>query len=620
MPHQRLRPSFSFDEERIKQLKQIAPEAFADGKINWKVLQEALGENLEEEGQDIEHFGLFWPGKREARRLAAIPSQGTLVPCPGEGVDEENTRNIFIEGENLEVLKLLQKSYAGRIKMIYIDPPYNTGNDFVYEDDFKEPVEEYYRRTGQVDEEGKPLTTNKKADGRFHSKWLSMMYPRLRLASNLLSSDGFIFVSIDDNEFHNIKHIMDEVFGEENFRNIFLVRRYDKNINRQFMEEGLSTFNTGCEYIVAYSNDTEAKFNPIFRESSEERKNFGYWKGFWNDANRPTMRYNLLGVKPESGQWKWKKDTAAEAVANYIEYKNKHSKEMSIEEYWDKTGKSKKFIRRTENGKGVNKGVEHWIAPTSGILRNTLWSDVFASKIVDNIDLPFNNPKNPEMIMNLLSLVMEKEMEGQIVLDYFAGSGSTAQAVIKINKENDFNISFICVQLQEVIDKEEEAYKAGHKKISDITKAKIFASLKKYKEAKGDFGIKVYELAKSNYKMWENYVGTDSSQLEAQFEAFETPLKPGWKKRDLLVEIMLLEGFPLVSKAVKMKGLDKNKVEIVNSDFCEHRLLVCLDEKIYTDTAKDLQYQENDIFICLDSALTDQLKLTLADKLLLKTI
>jgi len=222
MPIEKLRPSFSFDEEKIKQLKEIAPEAFADNQVNWEVLKEALGEYLEEDEQDIEHFGLFWPGKREARRMASIPSKGTLVPCPGEGIDEENTRNIFIEGENLEVLKILQKSYADRIKMIYIDPPYNTGNDFVYDDDFTEPIEEYRRRTGQIDEEGKPLTTNKKADGRFHSKWLSMMYPRLRLAKNLLSDDGVIFVSIDDNEVHNLRMIMNEVFGEKILKVIFI--------------------------------------------------------------------------------------------------------------------------------------------------------------------------------------------------------------------------------------------------------------------------------------------------------------------------------------------------------------------------------------------------------------
>ncbi|MGD2158346.1 MAG: site-specific DNA-methyltransferase [Anaerolineales bacterium] len=222
MPIEKLRPSFTFTEDRLKELKTVVPEAFADGKINWDVLREALGEYLEEEDQ--EHFGLTWPGKRDSRRLAAMPSKGTLVPQPGEGINEGSTHNIFIEGENLEVLKLLQKSYAGRVKMIYIDPPYNTGNDFIYRDDYSEPLYTYLKRTGQVDETGHELTTNTRASGRFHSNWLNMMYPRLLLARQLLQEDGAIFISIDDNEISNLKAVMDEIFGEENFINIVSVK------------------------------------------------------------------------------------------------------------------------------------------------------------------------------------------------------------------------------------------------------------------------------------------------------------------------------------------------------------------------------------------------------------
>jgi len=215
MPIEKLRPLFTFTEDRLKELQAVVPEAFADGRINWDTLREALGETLEDETQ--EHFGLFWPGKRDARRLAAMPSKGTLVPQPGQGMDEDTTHNIFIEGDNLEVLKLLQKSYAGRIKMIYIDPPYNTGNDYVYPDDYSEPLEAYLKRTGQVDEAGQLLTTNSRASGRFHSNWLNMMFPRLLISRGLLSNNGVIFVSIDDNEVQHLRVLMGEVFGEENF-------------------------------------------------------------------------------------------------------------------------------------------------------------------------------------------------------------------------------------------------------------------------------------------------------------------------------------------------------------------------------------------------------------------
>jgi len=218
MPIERIKPDAFPAADRIEALKELFPEAFADGAIDWATLRDLTAAlPAEDEDENSEHFGLFWPGKREARRLAGKAAEGTLIPCPGEGVDEDKTSNIFIEGENLEVLKLLRKSYKGMVKMIYIDPPYNTGNDFVYDDNFIEPLEDYLRRTGQIDGEGRPLTTNKKSDGRFHSKWLSMMYPRLRLARDLLCDDGVIFVSIDDNEVQHLRMLMNEVFGEENF-------------------------------------------------------------------------------------------------------------------------------------------------------------------------------------------------------------------------------------------------------------------------------------------------------------------------------------------------------------------------------------------------------------------
>ena len=215
MSIEKLRPSFTLTEDRLRELAAVVPEAFADGRINWDTLREALGEQLEDETQ--EHFGLFWPGKREARRLAAMPSKGTLVPQPGQGVDEDSTHNIFIEGDNLEVLKLLKKSYVGRVKMIYIDPPYNTGGDLLYLDDFSIPTEQYLQQLNLVDEKGIKLTSNSKADGRFHSSWLTMMYPRILLARELLTEDGVIFVSIDDNECHNLRQLLNELFGEENF-------------------------------------------------------------------------------------------------------------------------------------------------------------------------------------------------------------------------------------------------------------------------------------------------------------------------------------------------------------------------------------------------------------------
>ena len=270
MAHERIRPEFSFDEEKIEQLKKIAPECFEDGKINFETLRENLGDwAQDEEDGELEHFGLFWPGKKDARRLATIPPEGTLEPVYGEGLKVDGTpdddgvndsKNIFIEGENLEVLKILQKSYSNKIKMIYIDPPYNTGEDFIYDDDFTETVSEYLKRTGQVDEEGKSLSTNKKSDGRFHSKWLSMMYPRLKLARNLLKDDGLIFISIDDNEVSNLVSLMNEIFGEENKEGLISWRRRHNQPN-----DKTKVIGKVAEYILVYSkNNDELKTKGTF--------------------------------------------------------------------------------------------------------------------------------------------------------------------------------------------------------------------------------------------------------------------------------------------------------------------------------------------------------------------
>lgn len=250
----KLRPTFTFDQERLDALAAIAPEAFADGKVNWEALREALGDRVEDEGRDTEHFGLFWPGKRNARRLASTPSAGTLRPAPGEGVNEATTRHLFIEGDNLEVLKLLQKSYAGRVKMIYIDPPYNTGNDFIYSDNFTQPLDEYLRASGQADEIGRMLVTNTQAGGRYHSNWLNMMYPRLRLARNLLRDDGVIFVSIDDNEVQSLRVLLSEVFGEENFVASLIWQKMDSP-SRNDANRAVSAYH---DYILVYAKDRDS--------------------------------------------------------------------------------------------------------------------------------------------------------------------------------------------------------------------------------------------------------------------------------------------------------------------------------------------------------------------------
>ncbi|MFH0991450.1 MAG: site-specific DNA-methyltransferase [bacterium] len=637
MPHERLKPTLTLDLERIEELKRILPEGFADGKINWETMKQALGEHLEDEGADAEHFGLFWPGKREARRMAAIPSKGTLAPVPGEGIDEETTRNIFIEGENLEVLKLLQKSYAGKIKMIYIDPPYNTGNDFVYEDDFREPLEEYLRRTDQVDEEGKPWTTNTRAEGRYHSKWLSMMFTRLKLARNLLKGDGVIVVSIDNNELHNLREMMNEVFGEENFVGLIVVQ---SNPRGRQSERFLATVH---EYLILYAKDIDwckiagaalsEKQLSDFKYDDGDRKKYRLLglrqRGSASRRqDRPKMYYPIyvdpktatvslektsnhkIEVLPkkssgEEGRWMWSKEKVQKNLSIVV------SRLISGRDEWDIFIKD--FLHTEEGEQRTRKFKTIWDEKELNYQNGTQEvKELLGPNVMEF-------PKPTSLLRKIISLA---DAPDEIYLDFFAGSGTTGHALFQTNLADEGNRKFILIQLDEPCKQDSAAYKAGYKTIADICKQRIKKAAKELKKnnTNSDLGIKVFKLAKSNYKIWQDYDGANLPELESKLDLFETPLAEDWKPENLLTEILLLEGFPLDSKIEKLNDHKKNAVNHVSSDFCEHKLLVCLDAKIGQETINALKFEEDDIFVCLDSALTDQDKMRLADVCKLKTI
>ncbi|MCF6221734.1 MAG: site-specific DNA-methyltransferase [Robiginitomaculum sp.] len=385
--------------------------------------------------------------------------------------------------------------------MIYIDPPYNTGKDFIYKDNFTADKTEYMEDSGQIDADGGKLVANPDSNGRYHSDWLSMMYPRLKLARNLLRDDGVIFISIGEEEIENLKTLCDTIFGEQNFRNSFILRRYDKNINRQFMDEGLKSFNTGFEYILCYARSSGFSFSPIYKEASDKRKTSGYWKGFWNDADRPTMRYDVLGFEPTTGQWKWSKAKALEGVENYKTYIEEFSDTISIEKYWKQNGEKLKFIRRNLNGKGKNLGVEHWIPPSQGILRNTNWLDILASKSTDAVKGLFDFPKNPEAIQVMLQSQFGKDT---VVLDFFAGSGTTAEAILQLNAQDGGSRKCISVQLPEAVDEKSEVFNAGYSTIAEISKERIRRAGAKILEdnpdqvGKLDIGFRVLKIDSSN--------------------------------------------------------------------------------------------------------------------------
>lgn len=328
---------------------------------------------------------------------------------------EHYPNHVLIEGENLQALIALTYTHVGMVDVIYIDPPYNTGNkDFVYNDSFIGEDDEYR-----------------------HSKWLSFMERRLKIAKTLLSDKGVIFISIDDNEQANLKLLCDEVFGEHNCRNIINTRRLDKNLSQQFISKGIQSLAVGCEYVLVYSKTAEVDFFPIMREASDKRKEKGYWKGFWNAADRPTMRYEILGVTPETGQWKWESGKANAAVENYKRFQDAliNNPFLTLEEYWKANGKNQKYIRRRkENTKGKNFGVEHWVEPSEGILRTSNWSDIITTETHLNMDINFSSPKSLGLIKELLRF--GKNSSDFIILDFFAGSGTTLHATMQLNAED----------------------------------------------------------------------------------------------------------------------------------------------------------------------------------------
>ena len=565
--------------------------------INFEMLRQMLSGDVIE---GDEAYDFTWVGKKAAIVEANTPTRQTLRPCPEESVDWDNTENLYIEGDNLAVLKLLQQSYLGKVKMIYIDPPYNTGNDFIYRDDFAQSADEYAEESGQHDEEGNRLFRNTDSNGRFHSDWCSMIYSRLLLARNLLTDDGFIAISIGEEETHNLRKICDEIFGASNFRNIISVRRYDKNLNLQFVDNGLPTMNVGLEYILVYSRNPLSKMNAVYRKSTDERSQQGYWKGFWNNADRPTMRYDVLGVIPEEGQWKWKKEIADEAVKNYQEYEQNYSDKMTLEDYWLSTGKKKRFIRRNYSGTGKNQGVEHWVAPSEGILRNSNWSDYLISKPI-GMDLKFDSPKNPDVIEELIKLFGVEAQD--IILDFFSGSATTAHAVMQLNAEDGGHRKFIMVQLPEPCDEKSEAYKAGYSTICEIGKERIRRAGQKIKDESPlttqdlDTGFRVLKLADSNmndvYFSAGEYTQDMLTMMESNIKSDRTDL-------DLLFGCLIEWGLPL-SMPYTSENIDGCTVHTYN----DGDLIACFDENVPESVIKSIAKRKPLRAVFRDSSFID---------------
>ena len=620
-------------DERLEALKQLYPEIFSDGKINLDAFKDVTGTSDLPEGQDRTpgYYGLYWPGKRAAKQLARKEAEGTLEPVPGDGVNEDTTHNIYIEGDNLEVLRILKQSYKGRVKMIYIDPPYNTGNDFIYPDDFKMPVEEYLKMTGQADEVGKKLVTNQKSNGAFHTTWLNMMYPRLQLAKELLTEDGVIFISIDDNEQANLKLLCDDVFGEENFvANLVWERAFSPKNDARFISNS-------HDYVLMYAKNIENFI--IGRLPRTEEANARYSnpdndpRGVWMSSDISVKTYNAENdypittpsgrvVEPPAGRC-W--SLSAKAFAERLQ-----DNRIWFGPDGNGTPRIKRFLTELKF---------EGMAPTSILFYKEVGhSQEGAQEVAKILDGGFFSGPKPIRLMRRLMTLANLEKDS-IIVDFFSGSASTAHAVMELNKDDNSNRKFVMVQLPHKCEENSEAAKAGYSNICEIGKERIRrAGAKILEEAKSnkdmfsedyqlDIGFKVYRLQNSNFVKYTPVEGQDEDSQNKLFEEFEKnqiPLVNGWKAENVLTEIILKQGFALDCTKEKVDSFKKNKIwKITDSADAvskKIKLYVCLDNSIEEETIKNLTLNDDEKFICLDAAIDDSAYARLADKGRIETI
>jgi adenine-specific DNA-methyltransferase len=567
----------------IKQLRVLFPEAWKEGKLDFDVLKQLLGGIIDDQE---EKYGLNWHGKRNARRLALTPSEGTLRPCPEESVDWDTTKNLMIEGDNLEVLKLLQKSYAGRIKMIYIDPPYNTGKDFVYPDSFRDSIKNYQILTGQMDGEGFKHTSNPETSGRFHTDWLSMLYPRLKLARNLLKSSGVIFITIDDTEVANLRLVCDEIFGSENFvanvvwQKKFSVSADDPGIGS--MHDHILVYQKSSEFDRGLLPRTEQQTARYSNPDDDPRGPWtsGEYVSSKSKDERPTLWYPIR--HPLTGQDVWPDE---HAVWRYS--REKHEKmESENRLYWGpelsyKKPRLKRFINEIQDG----------VVPPSWWSFQDCGHNDEAQKETVALMGPkvFSTPKPRRLIDRMLTVANAKD---DFVLDFFAGSGTTGHAVMGRNAADQGKRRFILVQLPEPLLEDDSTQKLAaqfcseHKlppNIAELTKERLRRAgreiQKETPQFKGDLGFRVFKLDSSNINAWEP---NDRAIEQTLIDSIEH-IKSDRDENDVLYELLLKLGLDLCV-SIEEKVIVKKVVHSIGAG----ALVVCLATNISRDEAEPL--------------------------------
>ena len=615
--------TMNIEQANVEKLKEVFPEVFADGKVDFDKLQRLLGNYI---ADDKERYIFSWKGKADSLRLAQKRSTGTLRPCKEESKDWDTTENLYIEGDNLEVLKLLQSAYLNSVKMIYIDPPYNTGNDFVYTDDFADGIAHYKEVTGQA------TKSNPETAGRYHTNWLNMMYPRLKLARNLLTDDGVIFISIDDNEQANLKKLCDEVFGEDNF--IGQITVVGNPRGRDY--GGIARMH---DYLLVYGKSNETQIN-LINDIDGDFKLFDSLSGFelrelrnrnikFNKENRPNLYYPFyinptqqdenglfeislnkkdgwIELYPLESQgvntvWRWGKEKSLQNLNINIAAKPmKNGSYMIVEKY-----RESRIMARSV----------WWDKDTNTEKGTLLLKDLLEGKI-------FDYPKTVEMLMRAIQMGTES-MDENIILDFFSGSATTAHAVMQSNAEDGGNRKFICVQLPEKTDERSEAYKVGYKTVSEIGKERIRRAGEKIKEENKDkegienldIGFKVFKLDSSNLVKWDNTPTTDEEEVKKRIQQSLFYLVEGREDLDLVYEIMLKYGLSLTLR-VEERKFDNVPAYIINHP--DYRVLICLQPNITLSAVEEMEKEDVGTYIFADRCFADANILSNTEEILKK--
>jgi len=598
--------------ENLEQLRTLFPEAFTEGKLDLQVLRQLVGDLVVDEATDgkmpDEKYGLNWKGKRRARQLALTPSLGTLRPCPEESVDWDTTKNLMIEGDNLEVLKLLQKSYSGKVKLIYIDPPYNTGKDFVYPDNFHDNIRNYLELTGQVDGEGRKLTSNPESSGRFHTDWLNMMYPRLKLARNLLRDDGVIFISIDDGELNNLKSVCDEVFGDENFISSFVWKSRQNKDNRTVTGASIDH-----EYVLCYGKKIRGCGRDLSQYSNPDNDPRGAWTsgnmvGLATADSRPNLHYHL--VDPGSGidygcpkmGWRYDRSTMARLISE-----------------------GRIIWPASQDGRPRRKSFLSELSAEFTGFSSIVGGSTFTRDGTADIDSLFSQPvfDFPKPVALISELLEQGMSDTDLVLDFFAGSGSTGHAIMGWNAVDGGKRRYILVQLPEPlksVDKDQKTAadfcdKLGKPRtIAELTKERLRRAGSKIREeleakwakesaeaikksakpglfetdvdednlsqrSMPDLGFRVFKLDTSNIRVWN----PEAANLKSVLLDNTEHILPDRSNTDVLYEMLLKLGLDLVAPISERTIAGKKVVSIGSGS-----LMACLEKDIETGIVEEL--------------------------------